>query len=91
LEGKKFRFSKKIVNALMREVEDMAELVEPKEKIAAVPDDPQDNRVLECAIEAGSDIIISGDSHLLALQSLGKIKTMNPDEFLRRTRKRPLR
>lgn len=91
MEGKKFRFSKKIVNALMREVEDMAELVEPKEKIAAVPDDPQDNRVLECAIEAGSDIIISGDSHLLALQSLGKIKTMNPDEFLRRTRKRPLR
>ena len=83
MEGKKFRFSKKIVYALMREVEDLAELVEPKERIEAVPADPEDNRVLECAVETGSGVIISGDSHLLALGSFGKIKIMNPDDFLR--------
>ena len=87
-EGKKFQFPTKIVHALMREVEDLAELVEPKERIEAVPADPEDNRVLECAVESGSDVIISGDSHLLALGSFGKIKIMNPDEFLRRFRKK---
>jgi len=83
LEGKKFQFPRKSVNALMREIEDIASFVEPAERIEAVVDDPQDNRVLECAVESGSDAIISGDSHLLALGGFGKIKIMNPDEFLR--------
>ena len=91
LEGKKFQFPMKCVYALIREIEDIAELVEPKERVEAVPDDPEDNRVLECAAESGSNIIISGDSHLLALRSFGKIKIMNPDEFLRRFRKKPVR
>jgi putative PIN family toxin of toxin-antitoxin system len=87
LEGGKFQFPMKSVYALIREIEDVAELVEPKQRIEAVPDDPEDNRVLECAAEAGSNVIISGDSHLLALRSFGKIKIMSPDEFLRRFRK----
>lgn len=82
LEGKKFQFPMKSVYALIREIEDVAELVEPKERIEAVPEDPGDNRVLECAAESGSNVIISGDSHLLALRSFGKIKITNPDEFL---------
>lgn len=87
LEGKKFQYPKRIVRALMREIEDLADLVEPKEKIEAVPEDPEDNRVLECAVESGANVIVSGDSHLLELQSFGQIKIMNPDEFLRRHRK----
>jgi uncharacterized protein len=91
LEGKKFQFPMKSVYALIREIEDIAELVEPKERIKAVPDDPEDNRVLECAAASGSNVIISGDSHLLALRNFGKIKITNPDEFLRRFRKKPVR
>lgn len=87
LEGRKFQFPVKNAHALIREIEDMAELVDPKERIEAVMDDPQDNRVLECAAEAESSVIISGDSHLLALRSFGKIKIMSPDEFLRRFKK----
>jgi putative PIN family toxin of toxin-antitoxin system len=87
-EGKKFQFPTKIVHALMREIEDLAVFVEPKDRIEAITDDPEDNRVLECAVEAGSNVIISGDSHLLALGSFGKIKIMKPDEFLRRFRKK---
>jgi len=68
---------------LLAEIEDLTDLVEPKKGIEAVPDDPEDNRVLECAVESGANGIISGDYHLLALHSFGKIKIMNPDEFLR--------
>jgi putative PIN family toxin of toxin-antitoxin system len=83
LEGNKFQFPAKIVYALITEIEDLADLVEPKKGIGAILDDPEDNRVLECAVESGANGIISGDYHLLALGSMGKIKIMNPDEFLR--------
>ena len=83
LEGSKFQFPTKIVYALITEIEDLADLVEPKEGIDAILDDPEDNRVLECAVESGAEVIISGDYHLLALRTFGKIKIMNPDEFLR--------
>jgi putative PIN family toxin of toxin-antitoxin system len=84
LEGKKFQYPKRIARTLMREIEDLADLVQPKEKIEALLEDPEDNRVLECAVESGANVIVSGDSHLLALQSFGRIRIMNPDEFLRR-------
>jgi len=84
LGGKKFQYPVKILRALISEIEDLADIVEPKETIDAVPEDPEDNRVLECAVAFRADVIVSGDSHLLALQSFGKIRIMNPDEFLRR-------
>ncbi len=87
LGGKRFQYPKRIVRALMREIEDVAELVEPKKKIEAVLEDPEDNRVLECAVESGASVIVSGDSHLLTLQSFRRIKIMSPDEFLRGHRK----
>ena len=45
LGGKKFQYPKRIIRALMREIEDLADLVEPKEKIEAVLEDPEDNRL----------------------------------------------
>jgi len=87
LKGGKFQFPEKIAHFLLSEIGELAELVEPEQKIEAVLADPEDNRVLECAVAAGASIIVSGDSHLLALQSFGKIKIMNPDAFLRRHRK----
>ena len=40
-------------------------MVEPDFKLDAVPDDPDDNRVLECAVAGKADSIVSGDRHLL--------------------------
>src|SRR3954454_19217357 len=38
----------------------LAEIVEPQTSITASPD-PDDNRILECAVESKSDIIVTGD------------------------------
>lgn len=73
---------------MISEIEDAADLVEPKERIDAIMDDPEDNRVLECAVASGASIIISGDSHLLALRTLRGIAIMSPAEFLRSFRKK---
>ncbi|MGH2406235.1 MAG: putative toxin-antitoxin system toxin component, PIN family [bacterium] len=51
---------------LLREISDV---VDPLETIAAVKEDPTDNRVLEAAIEGKADAIVSGDAHLLRLRS----------------------
>jgi uncharacterized protein len=88
LEGKKFQYPDKIVRAVINEIAELVEIVEPKERIDAVAEDPEDNRVLECAVASGADFIVSGDSHLIALNSFGRIRIMNPADFLRRLKKK---
>ena len=56
--------------------------VTPVEDIDAVPSAPHDNRVLECALAADSDVIVSGDSDLLALGSFRGINVVRAAEFL---------
>jgi predicted nucleic acid-binding protein len=51
--------------------------------------DPSYDRILECAVGAGSDVVVSGDAHLLV--SLGEfrgIKIMNVSAFLAQGRGR---
>jgi uncharacterized protein len=52
------------------------------EAIDAVPSDPDDNRVLECAVAAGSNVIASGDSDLLGLGTFRGISVARASEFL---------
>ena len=36
--------------------------------------DPDDNRVLECAVKAGSPVIVTGDTDLLTLGSFRRLQ-----------------
>jgi putative PIN family toxin of toxin-antitoxin system len=56
--------------------------VNPEVSIAVVTDDPDDDRVLECAVAAKADAIISGDRHLQRLGSFGSIPIHSPRRFL---------
>jgi putative PIN family toxin of toxin-antitoxin system len=44
--------------------------------------DPNDDMILECAVLAGAQFIISGDKDLLALESYRGIRIVTPAEFL---------
>ncbi len=57
-------------------------VVRPTEQLAVVVDDPDDDRILECAVAAGSDYIVSGDHHLLSLGSYRGIKIIRVAEFM---------
>ena len=50
--------------------------------VSAVSDDPDDNAVLACALEAQADYIISGDHHLLDLGSYQGIPIIRAATFL---------
>lgn len=56
--------------------------VQPKETIAVIADDPDDDKFLACAIAAEVAAIISGDPHLLALGSYRTIPIITPAQFL---------
>ena len=50
--------------------------------VDAVKDDPTDNRVLECALESGSRLVITGDRDLLCLSEFRGIRILTPRQFL---------
>ena len=46
--------------------------------------DPDDDKFIQCAQAGNANIIISGDSHLLALKSYHSITILSPTQFFRR-------
>jgi uncharacterized protein len=62
-----------------------AELVFPVERASGATPDPADEMILECALAAEADFIVSGDKkHLLALRQFQGIPIVSPSDFLRR-------
>jgi len=57
-------------------------LVNPGKKVDAVKEDPDDNKILECALESGAEYIISYDKHLLKIKEFNGIRIITPEEFL---------
>jgi putative PIN family toxin of toxin-antitoxin system len=47
-----------------------------------IPDDPQDEMVLACAVDGMADLIVSGDHHLLDLKKYRGIPIITAREFL---------
>jgi putative PIN family toxin of toxin-antitoxin system len=53
-----------------------ARTVKPAVELDVIKDDPSDNRILECAVSARSDYIVTGDSHLLKLKQYARLRTV---------------
>jgi len=58
-----------------------AEFVEPQEDIRAVEDDPDDDKFLEAAMAGDVDYLVSGDRHLLNLDTFRGIDIVEPRTF----------
>lgn len=58
------------------------EIVHPTEVISLIKNDPDDNRILECALAADADFVISGDPHLLILKIFRDIPILTPQKFV---------
>ena len=84
LVGPKFQYSPAIALTIERELLSIAEIVCPETKIKLIKTDPADNRILECALAAQADFIISGDQHLLALDEFRGIPIVTVNDFLQK-------
>jgi putative PIN family toxin of toxin-antitoxin system len=82
LQRSKFDYSPEMIQVILTELTGVADFVNPSETINVVLEDPEDNRILECAVEAEASYIITGDFHLLKLRKYRNIKVVNAVAFL---------
>jgi predicted nucleic acid-binding protein len=65
-------------------LKDCTHRVVPARTIEGVCDDPDDNRVLECAVACGCECIVTGDNDLLRLGQFEGIEIVRLSDFLAR-------
>lgn len=78
----KFRWSEAMLDEAMASLRDFTQLVTPSQTLHVIAEDPDDDRVIECAVASGSQFIISGDKHLLRLGLYENIRIVKVAEFL---------
>ena len=66
---------------ILRVIAANCRMVNPKVCLHVVNDDAEDNKILECALASGAEIIVSGDKHLLKLGKFKKTRIVTPREF----------
>lgn len=76
-----FDFTDKQKEAFTSLLSAITTLVEITTGVDKIKEDPQDNRILECAMVADADFIISGDEHLLSVKKLGRTKIKSAATF----------
>lgn len=79
LEDKEYTVEKAVAKIALITI-----LIEPNININEIKEDPDDNRVLECAVSAEVDFIISGDNHLLSLKRYSGIDIITASEFIKK-------
>ncbi len=80
----KFQWDGYRLHDARRQILGFATLVTPKLTLDVVKEDEPDNRILECALEAAADFIVSADKDLLRLGSFAGAPIMRAADFLER-------
>ncbi len=71
-----------ILQRIVDRVMERATIVRPKKKLNIVTEDPDDNKILECAKEAKANYIITQDKHLLKIKTFEGMRIITPFKFL---------
>ena len=75
-----FDFSGAEVSEILEKVLAFVTLVNPQIKIKVVKNAPDDDKIIECALESESKYIITYDKHLLNLKEYRGIRIIRPEE-----------
>ena len=79
----KFGWDEDRLDRYLRTLWSLGKRVVLRHRVNAVREDPDDNRILECALAADADVIVSGDRHLLKLGAHEGITILTPRDFLK--------
>ena len=79
-EDKKARFL-----AILMET---ATIVETSDNLKIIEEDPDDNVILESAVESNVSFLVSGDPHLLEIKKFGEVEIISAAEFLEKIKKK---
>lgn len=77
-----FDYNEQEIGEILERVLQFLTLVTPGIKVDIVKEDPDDNKIIECAVESKAEYILSYDKHLLNLKEYQGIKIVQPEEAL---------
>ena len=77
----KFGFSPEQSLNILEELHAVCDIISPSIRINVVTADPDDNRILECAVESKAAFVITGDRHLLDLVEFRGIQIVTPTAY----------
>lgn len=81
----RFKWNEGQIQGILGQIKKKSTQVHPKIKISVIKEKDDDNRILECALEAKVNFIISGDKkHILPLKEFRGIKIINSKDFLKK-------
>jgi len=78
----KFDQTEDDVKEALRRIGRIATIVKPGRRLNVLSD-AADNRILECAVEAAADVVVTGDRQLLRLRRLDRVSIVRLADFLR--------
>ena len=77
----KLQFERQLVVEYINRIRGIAMVVSPTRKLDVIEGDPDDNIILECAVEAHADIIVSADKDLLKLKRYENTQIQHPSNL----------
>ncbi len=76
------KYTPEQIDGLLDDLRQFATIITSTENIDIVSSDPDDNKLIECAVAGEADYIVSGDAHLLRLAEYNRIPILSPAAFL---------
>jgi len=74
-----FDYDEEQVGALLSRLLAFVHIVKVSRNVKVVVEDPEDDKVINCALDCGADVILTYDRHLLKLNWYEKIKIVKPE------------
>jgi putative PIN family toxin of toxin-antitoxin system len=79
----KFHWEPKLLKLALSKIRSVATMVEPQETVTVIKAKITDNRILECALAADADFLVTGDTkHILPLREFRGTRIVRPAELL---------
>lgn len=76
----KFDWADDKIREAVQDIGQVATVLRPRPTLHILDDEP-DNRILECAVAAQAEFVVSGDRHLLALKQHADITMISLTDF----------
>jgi putative PIN family toxin of toxin-antitoxin system len=79
--GRKFGVPQEELPEYRAVITDASRIIKPTVSLDVVKDDPDDNRILECAVTSWSEFVVTGDKDLLRLKRYDSIRILTVADF----------
>ncbi len=80
--SERFQYSKQDIEEYIAAIRGVATIIKVESNFKVVKDDPNDDIILETAVDGKADFLVSGDRHLREIKSFRNVRIVSPRQFL---------